>query len=179
MGFDLYGENPKTDTPEPRVDWDNPDPKAKEEYFKWKDGTKGAYFRNNVWWWRPLWEYVVMQNGKTITDEERERGCYNDGYVIKADKAMRIGIKLKHLISQGHTKQWAEDRQKELDEMPKEKCELCHGTGKRNDEIVKGKCNACNGEGKKDPWEKSYPFSVENVAEFAQFCIESGGFSIC
>ena len=30
-----------------------------------------------------------------------------------------------------------------------------------------------------DDWNKSYPFSVENVEYFAKFCLESGGFQIC
>ena len=32
MGMDVYGENPKNE--------------------------KGEYFRNNVWWWRPLGDFV-------------------------------------------------------------------------------------------------------------------------
>ena len=30
-----------------------------------------------------------------------------------------------------------------------------------------------------DNWDKSYPFNVENVEQFAKFCLESGGFEIC
>ena len=40
-------------------------------------------------------------------------------------------------------------------------------------------CNKCNGVGKVDDWEKSYPFSEDNVREFANFCANSGGFTIC
>ena len=28
-------------------------------------------------------------------------------------------------------------------------------------------------------WNSSYPFAVDNVEEFAHFCMESGGFTIC
>ena len=28
-------------------------------------------------------------------------------------------------------------------------------------------------------WDDSYPFSVENVQDFADFCRHSGGFEIC
>ena len=31
----------------------------------------------------------------------------------------------------------------------------------------------------KDDFNKHYPFDIENVKEFAEFCIESGGFKIC
>ena len=30
-----------------------------------------------------------------------------------------------------------------------------------------------------DEYAKSYPFDVDNVKDFAKFCIESGGFEIC
>jgi DnaJ-class molecular chaperone len=154
MGFDLYAQDAKTE--------------------------EASYFRNNVWWWRPLWSYVIDMN--LVTDEQAERGSYNDGYLIDREQAMRIGIKLKHLISQGHTKEYEDKRQAELDALPQEKCELCHGTGTRNDKNTQFKdmkCNACSGKGEKESFEKNYPFSVENVEQFAQFCIESGGFTIC
>ena len=32
-----------------------------------------------------------------------------------------------------------------------------------------GTCNGCGGEGKVASWEASYPFSAENVQEFAEF----------
>ena len=151
MGFDLNGQEPKT--------------------------KNGEYFRNNVWWWRPLWIYI--QHLKLVNNEQAEQGSYNNGYVIRKDQALKIGARLKHEVSQGNTQKYADGYKAELDAMPKEKCELCHGTGTRNDKVVQGKCNGCNGEGVKDPWAKSYPFSVENVEEFATFCIESGGFDIC
>jgi hypothetical protein len=53
---------------------------------------------------------------------------------------------------------------------------------------MKGDCNACNTErtrlegipiGKALQWEASYPFDVDNVKEFAEFCKESDGFEIC
>jgi len=28
-------------------------------------------------------------------------------------------------------------------------------------------------------WESSYPFEIDNVREFAEFCEQSGGFEIC
>ena len=40
-------------------------------------------------------------------------------------------------------------------------------------------CNGCQGEGKRERWETHYPFEADTVLEFAQFCKQSGGFSIC
>ena len=182
MGFDLMGQAAKSE--------------------------KGEYFRNNVWWWRPLWMYVV--DSCDLPDEIAEQGGWNNGYVVKHAVAMKIGIKLKHLISQGHTQEFADKYEKERKEAEDVECDICEGTGKRrwtkktlNDvmddvehplgklmgdvkpwkegdgEYEEKKCNGCGGKGKKRPWSTSYPFNVENVEEFAQFCIESGGFAIC
>jgi len=145
MGFDLSGVSPKTE--------------------------KGEYFRNNVWWWRPLWNYCLEE--KLITQEDFDRGSYNDGYLINEEQATRIGIRLMHLVGQGKTKKYEKDYKEYLKSMPKVKCKYCKGTGKRDDI----KCNACEN-GLAEPWEKSYPFNTENVEEFAQFCINSGGFQI-
>ena len=160
MGFDLYGQNPT------------------EEETK-KDRGKGAYFRNNVWWWRPLWDYVCDVCDDIITEEDHKRGCYNDGWLIDDTKAKRIATQLNILINNGSVKKYEEDYKKELNELPLVECPTCNGKGVRDDEIVKGNCNGCGGIGKKDDWALSYPFESDNVQEFADFCENSGGFEIC
>ena len=32
-------------------------------YGKNQTSEKGSYFRNNVWWWRPLWNYCEELHG--------------------------------------------------------------------------------------------------------------------
>ena len=153
MGFDVMGHKPKTE--------------------------KGEYFRNNVWWWRPLWGYVAKQCGDILSEKEVQAGCYNDGVLISAKKARAVGLRLRFLLDQKEVKKYEEGYQKYLDSLPDEPCELCKGTGKRSDEFVQGNCNGCEGKGTKRPWACSYPFNEENVKEFADFAIESGGFRIC
>ena len=63
--------------------------------------------------------------------------------------------------------------------MPKEKCDLCDGTGTRNNSNREGECNGCNGNGIRSSWVTNYPFDVENVQEFVAFLKECGGFQIC
>ena len=150
MGFDVFGEEP--------------------------DAEVGKYFRNNVWWWRPLWEYVVDNCG--LTSEQVTAGLSNDGVLIDKSTAERIAKTLKGLIEQGLTKKFEVEYMKMLDELPDEVCDLCGGTGVRNDEIVKGTCNKCDGKGKVRPFDTWYPFSEENVKNFAEFCEHSGGFRI-
>ena len=40
-------------------------------------------------------------------------------------------------------------------------------------------CKRCDGTGKTENFNKSYPFDLDNVREFAEFCLQSGGFEIC
>jgi hypothetical protein len=149
MGFDLYG--------------------AKSD---------DVYFRNNCWWWRPLWEYVALACKDILTDEDVEHCCYNDGYLIDKEKAETIAIRLTKLIRDGSVQKYKEERDKFILALPDEPCEHCHGTGTRNDAFVKGKCNACEGKGSRRPWVDSYPFSQQNVQDFADFCLISEGFKV-
>lgn len=176
MGFDLYGKKPNGSTP-PVVDWD--DKKSVAAYFKWQDTTKGGYFRNNCWWWRPLWEFVCEVCADIITDEEKESGHTNSGHLITADQALTISARLTHLIDQGEVLKYERKYMHHLASLPDEICWLCHGTGRRKDMVVKTGCNACNGTGRKRPTECDYPFNEDNVREFATFCKYSGGFEIC
>ena len=77
MGFDLSGVNPKMNMKQKdfpvydkhqKMDWsvrtkilENDEKLSNQywkEYDKFQDANPGIYFRNNVWWWRPLWQYV-------------------------------------------------------------------------------------------------------------------------
>lgn len=113
MGFDLYGI------------------KAKKE--------NGEYFRNNIWYWRPLAEYVLTYAGDCLDDKEKLYWESNDGQFVSENHGVDLGNKLLKLIDEGHTKAYEE--------------EFHSYTG--------------------------YGFFVENVKDFAEFCIDSGGFNIC
>lgn len=152
MGFDLSGKKPKT--------------------------TNGEYFRNNVWWWRPLWNYVVENCGSILSVDDAQAGEYNDGYLITGAKAIKIADKLDTLVKSKETKKYEKEYMSKLKKAADVPCTICSGTGERHDEIVDGKCNSCKGTGKMRPFYTSYPFSTENVKEFAKFARESGGFQI-
>ena len=77
MGFDLHGLEPvnNSNIKRPEIDWDlNPSKKETEEYFEMKDEfdkkVPGSYFRNNVWWWRPLWKFVCNTCGDILSNED-------------------------------------------------------------------------------------------------------------
>lgn len=155
MGFDIMGKNPKN--------------------------AKGEYFRNNVWWWRPLWDYVAESCKDVLSESDLRKGGYNDGHLIHNDKAKRIAIRLEHLVRQGEVKRYEKEYKQQMKEIPDEKCDLCHGTGTRKDKHTNYqnmKCNKCEGKGDVRPFETNYPFSEANVKEFIEFCRNSGGFEI-
>ena len=196
MGFDLTGLNPKNlhikEPKEPDNLWELPKEKQ-DEYFDKRaeySSQSGTYFRNNVWCWRPLAHYVLEET-KVIPEDRKESWGYNDCSEVSKEEAEMIAKQLRYLIKTGHTKRYSanwEARRKTLevhnDKVEKELEEHCQEVYKKL-----GKTVAPKDFPKKDhdKWERiykkrnsdaSYPFSIENVLEFAEFCENSGGFSI-
>jgi hypothetical protein len=170
MGMDVIGKNPASET--------------------------GEYFRNNVWFWRPLWNYCLEVAPDLCA---AVNGHYNDGEGLDADDARTLGIRLQAEIDAGRTAAYEAEYNAYLASLPRHDCEWCGGTGIRTDEVgislgqptqaltadiaaivgrTHGTCNGCRGEGRRDDSEMSYPFSVDNVREFALFLVDSGGFHI-
>jgi DnaJ-class molecular chaperone len=185
MGFDIYGIEPKQNTIEPKIlgkDWQELNDKQREQYFEAKEKHEtenpGRYFRNNVWWWRPLWAYVCSICEDVMTEEEQLAGTDNSGNTIPESTTERMVEKLVIEIALDNHIKHAEQYKKEVEALPDEECWLCKGTGKRDDEHVKGECNACGGKGTKTAWEASYPFDPENVEQFINFLSESGGIQV-
>ena len=137
----------------------------------------GEYLRNNVWSWRPLWDFV---SESCDLDEDVElSGHFNDGMEIDEFTARRIAKTLFSLLNDGTVATYERAHDVLLKALPDEECKHCNGTGVRDDEYVQGKCNGCNGTGKVRPFETWYSFSEENVQKFAEFADHSGGFEIC
>jgi hypothetical protein len=158
MGFDLNGIAPHTE--------------------------KGIYFRNNVWWWRPLAEYVLAVCDDIIPESERMYWQSNDGQKVSGETALSISQRLSEHLDSGATKRFSDKHAEDLAAMPRHQCEYCNGTGDRPDlgppewKAKCGGCNVCHGTGEVEDRAASYPFSEDNVRDFAQFCAESGGFEI-
>lgn len=199
MGFDLYGAKPKIKegSVEPkRPDWNTATETERDEYFSALDNyeaeNKGYYFRNNVWHWRPLAQYVI-EHTKVITDQKKIDGfnC-NDGVLISNEEAVQIAKQLKHLIKTGHTKKYEEEYMDVY-----KKAELNNKKVREEMDVFQKAMDKKMGEDvspssypKADykNWEAiynkmddngSYPFSEKNVQEFAEFAELSGGFTIC
>ena len=186
MGFDLYGLNPEGDVPQPVVtDWENT--KQVDDYLDYQQDTPGSYYRANVWWWRPIWQYVCENCDNILTEKDMESGNFNDGHIISKTKAKRIASRIRKLDKQGKIMEYELEHKQYIKSLPQEDCDICEGTGVREDEIGKKarevdeeyKCNGCQGKGVRDNWQCHYPFESQPVIEFAEFCEQSGGFEIC
>ena len=153
MGMDVHGLNPvirKEPTSEIlKEDWTKLSEDDLGKYFEAKqqqeEDNPGIYFRNNVWWWRPLWDYVwkLCEDDGIITREQYKEGHYNSGAEINIHQAELIALRLNHAIKMG----WVEEYKKQYE------------TDTEDDNY-------------------EYPFHEDNVKAFAEFCKDSGGFSI-
>lgn len=191
MGYDVYGLNPKENTPKPEIlatgePWEMEEEDRQKWYEasdKWEKENPGIYFRNNVWWWRPLWNYVCEVCEDVMSNEDMNAGCSNSGYKISESTVDRMVEKLVVEIALDNHKKHEEAYMEEIKNLPKEECTICEGTGKRKEPPLVGagklRCNGCSGTGEKEAWESHYPFSAKNVEEFLSFLSESGGIQIC
>lgn len=194
MGFDVYGIKPIENTVKPEIlkkDWYKLEKQeAKDKYFeaqtKYEEENPGQYFRNNVWFWRPLWDYVCEVCKDVMTREEMEAGGSNSGYSIPWLTVVDMTEKLYEEIAAKNHKKYETSHAKKLKYLPDEKCKYCEGTGirsdlptKENNYVVESGCNVCKGKGTNRPFQTNYPFSAKNVEEFTEFLWQSGGIRIC
>lgn len=156
MGMDVFGKKPTSEA--------------------------GAYFRRNVWGWRPLWDYC--QNMHDEIAGKVESGHYNDGDGLNAEDSIALAKELQKDLKTGRVSQYIKERNDRLANMPDEQCPICNGTGQRPDGLAniewkKPGCNSCDGKGTIRPWETNYGLEEEDIQEFAEFLESCGGFEIC
>ena len=145
MGFDVYGKKPSNET--------------------------GKYFRNNCWYWRPLWNYVETVCPKIAAKVEYPQS--NDGSGLDEEDAFQLYWELQQSIQNGTLVEYEKAYKEYIEQLPDEKCS-CVG----DDNIAKNECFACKGTGMTQNFDKHYPFDSDNVREFAEFVKYSGGFEI-
>jgi hypothetical protein len=182
MGFDLHGRGPFSTNP-PKYPEDE-EFQAIEKYHQdmrlYERDNPGYYFHNNVWYWRPLWQYVCNMCEDILTIHDAERGMWNDSHLIPKTKAKKIAKRLEKSIKNGDLKEWEKERKKHLQELGMVECNICEGIGYRNldDSTVSTVCNACNGKKERPHFDTNYPWDRENLKDFIEFCKNSGGFEI-
>ena len=203
MGMDVYGKNPKQNKPMSdfpvyhkykmmeqkdtekgfQRKWKelDADEELKNKYWEEEDEyqsiNQGHYFRNNCWWWRPLWNYCYHIADDIISEKLFNSGHSNSGAGLDDKGAKLLGNRLLQQIREGKTIEYQAQYQQYLDDLPDDNCLRCnnnnHGHNKKKE------CKNCNKTGKSTNFNKHYPFDIDNVKEFAEFCIQSGGFEIC
>tara|TARA_R100000315_G_scaffold59849_1_gene35958 strand:- start:314 stop:943 length:630 start_codon:yes stop_codon:yes gene_type:complete len=209
MGFDLYGENPKvvkgfSDKKSERYEElanmsysDREKLGLNDEYWElqteWENNNPGSYFRNNVWWWRPLWSFTCEHCDDILTEDDMNAGCYNDNYIITEDKAVAIAERLYEALKQPETQEYLDNHMKAMEKAKKHN-EMIEQEKKALDEIaveMTGNKDIAPIDYPKDlkkkfdelmnkrDWASSYPINRENIESFARFAKQSGGFSIC
>jgi hypothetical protein len=151
-------------------------------------GKSGNYFRNNVWWWRPLASMVQALGPASVVDRCKHWHS-NDGDGLGDKDSKFLAKALRKSIEDGSAQRWLDTYKAHIDSIPMETCDLCSGTGIRpkdtnwdpESDWAKecGGCNGCHGEGKKKNFACNYPASMENFEEFIKFLEESEGFQIC
>ena len=76
-----------------------------------------SYFRNNVWWWRPLASYVVA------CCEIQEEGWFdNRGLEVSARKALQVADTRSALLKAGAVEAYEKQYRERLDALPEEQC---------------------------------------------------------
>jgi hypothetical protein len=127
---------------------------------------RGTYFRNNIWRWPRLWQLVCEVADDVLTEEDKCSGQFNGGHIISADKAEVIARRLHEACLQQdlYEKQIQDSSQK-----------MKPGI----EQVLMKAFSNDSGETEMTPATEGYPFSWDNVKEFAAFCQDSGGFQIC
>jgi len=122
----------------------------------------GKYFYNTVWYWIPLWEYIASECSDIVTERDITLGGSNSGHRINRTKAAAIGKRLNSLLRAGKTQAYAKRLRRSSLSRSKAPALVNVRKVARALGVTAG------------PPE----FRVENVREFADFCVASGGFEI-
>jgi len=94
MGMDVYGLKPKTKV--------------------------GEYFRNNVWYWHPLWNYCCFVDSSLI-EKVPDAHC-NSGDGLNAVDSRKLGFKLRQCIDDGSAQDYIDSYNERLESLPQEPC---------------------------------------------------------
>ena len=94
MGMDVYGLKPKT--------------------------KKGEYFRNNVWWWHPLWSYCCHISPELAG--KVESGHDNSGDGLDAVDSRKLGFIVQQSVTTGAAQEYVDEYHIDSASLPDEPC---------------------------------------------------------
>ena len=171
MGMDVYGLKPKT--------------------------QKGEYFRNNVWWWHPLWSYCCHISPELAG--KVQNGHDNSGDGLDAVDSRKLGFIVQQSVTSGAAQEYVDEYNKDTATLPDEPCfcvkqslmdvlamsadtpfvEVSGILKSSENKTPNPECKNCKGSGMQRNWNANYYIDVENIQNFAGFLIDCGGFEIC
>lgn len=184
MGFDIFGLDPviHEGVVKPEMsdeDYkkfsssDDPKDKARiDEYFddmnKFESANIGHYFRNNVWWWRPL-AMIIEESCKDLLTKEQVEGLHmNNGVKYPKELALEIARRLDEMVEAEMVNQYVKPAQHELNTT---------ADSFRNLHRTEGMLSNLGIKSIEDESDK-YPFDMNNMKNFIRFLKECGGFEI-
>lgn len=94
MGMDVYGLKPKTKV--------------------------GEYFRNNVWYWHPLWDFCCFYSPE-LTDKVQD-GHSNSGDGLNAVDSRKLGFAIQESIANGAAQKYISEYYVYLETLSKDVC---------------------------------------------------------
>lgn len=165
MGMDVIGNDPENET--------------------------GEYFRNNVWWWHPLWSYCCHISPELAG--KVESGHDNSGDGLDAVDSRKLGFIVQQSVTTGAAQEYVDEYNKDTATLPDEPCfcvkqslmDVFSMSGdipfpkSSEDKIPNPECHTCKGSGMQRNWNTNYHIDVDNIQSFAEFLIDCGGFQIC
>jgi len=157
MGMDVYGKNPKSD--------------------------KGSYFRANVWYWHPLWNYCEHILPEITSKVEYAHS--NDGDGLESVDARKLGFALLKSLREGVAEKYINSYITAVQNAPDEPC-WCTSYLKeatvpfpKDPQPPKSSCTSCKGTGLMPNFVKNYFINIETISDFSEFLLDCGGFQIC
>lgn len=103
MGMDVFGKNP-TD-------------------------KKGEYFRNNGWWWHPLWDYCSSIAPEICKKVKHAHS--NDGDGLGVLDSIELSKRISKSLKDGTADEYIKERNAYIKSLPMRKCLHCRATGTR------------------------------------------------
>lgn len=84
---------------------------------------KGEYFRNNVWWWHPLWDFCEYLAPEIASKVKLAHENSGDG--LNASDSRKLGFHLKDSLANNKAESYIQLYYKSLESLPKEVCSCC------------------------------------------------------
>lgn len=193
MGMDIYGisqELKALEPKEPTTEFNYNAPEWSlyfEEKSKFHSNTPGAYFRSNIWCWRPIVTFLEEYADDILDENDIQGISQNSGHRIVSGKYVALRDRFNLAFQEGYVKSWIDQYNNAIADLPDESCHCCDGLGIITDKPLfvdaedwdgSADCHVCKGSGRVQAWARNYPAYYELFEEFNDFLTHCGGFEV-